>query len=265
MAWLSADAVFDPDKLGQLVVGIAAELGHHDSGRHQHAMGQLLFTQRGCISITLQDRLCMLPPGRVAWIPPSTPHRAEMNEAVGYRSVYLDVLQLGPLPAETAVLQVNPLLHAVLERIATADFATEWQRGSAANLLAVCLDELRLAHREPMLLRLPSDRRLVRLSYHVLPASLAALARDVGASEKTISRIFKRQTGLSYQQWRQQWRFLKAVELLATKGRLSSVATDLGFASDSAFIAFFKQMSGLTPREYMPTSAFTANNKPNET
>ncbi|OCA54875.1 AraC family transcriptional regulator [Photorhabdus namnaonensis] len=251
MTWLSRDDSFDPDSLGVPVVGIAAELGQHDSGFHQHKMGQLLFTQQGCINITLADHLCILPPTRVAWIPPRIIHRAEMKGSVGYRSIYLDVNQIGYLAEHVEVLEVTPLLRAILERIALSPFNTDWLHGATANLLAVCLDEIHQAKREPTLLPLPFDRRLTRIPLTTLPPPLKILAMNIGASEKTISRIFRRKTGLSYQQWRQQWRLIKSIELLAKQGNLSSVANELAFSSDSAFILFFKKMTGRSPREYM--------------
>lgn len=251
MAWIKADADFNPDRMNLPLVGIAAELAEHDSGTHRHAMGQLLFSESGCVRITLAEKLCMLPPTRIAWIPPHTPHRAEMKDVVGYRSIYLNAQYVELLPKDVAVLNANPLLNAVLERIALSDFNTDWRHGAGSNLLAVCLDELHAACQEPMILRLPTDRRLSHFTGDALPPLLNELAGKVGASEKTISRIFIQQTGLSYQQWRQQWRFLKAIELLATGQSLSFTAGELGFASDSAFIAFFKKLSGVTPRIYI--------------
>lgn len=67
---------------------------------------------------------------------------------------------------------------------------------------------------------------------------------------KTISRLFRRDTGMSYQQWRQQWRLMKAVEMLATGERITDTAMALDFASDSAFIYFFRTMTGMTPGRY---------------
>ncbi len=68
---------------------------------------------------------------------------------------------------------------------------------------------------------------------------------------KTISRLFQRETGMSYQQWRQQWRLMKAVELLASGQRITDVAQALEFASDSAFIYFFRSQTGKTPGQYI--------------
>ncbi|AOM40828.1 AraC family transcriptional regulator [Xenorhabdus hominickii] len=254
MAWLRQSDHFDPDSLNVPVVGIAAEMGQHDSGSHQHDMGQLLFTQRGCIKITLENYISILPPTRVAWIPPKTWHRAEMRGSVGYRSIYLDVVETELISAQSEVMEASSLLQALLERIAVSSFDSDWYQGRGANLLAVFFDEIREARREPTLLPLPSDRRLSCLSLEQLPASLHMLATYIGASEKTITRIFQRETGMNYQQWRQQWRLVKAIELLAQHKTLSYVAQELGFANDSAFVTFFRKAMGRPPREYMAGS-----------
>lgn len=104
----------------------------------------------------------------------------------------------------------------------------------------------------PLLLPLPTDKRLAPLLQNLdaLPPELQALQRQVAASGKTIGRIFLRETGMGYQQWRQQWRLMRAIELLATGRSLGYCAFELGFASDSALIAFFKAMTGATPRGY---------------
>ena len=56
MAWLSADASFDPDTLNTPLIGVQSTLnGDHDDGLHRHQMGQMLFTRQGCIRLTLND------------------------------------------------------------------------------------------------------------------------------------------------------------------------------------------------------------------
>jgi len=253
MAWLDAHARFDPDRHHAPVVGIAATLGRHDSGVHDHRRGQLLFTRQGCTRITLQRQLCLLPPSRAAWIPPGTPHRAVMQQSVEYRSIYLTPALCADLPAQVGVIEVSPLLRAVIEPIAHASFDSDWTQGRNAHLLGLCLEEIRQAAQQPMLLPLPQDKRLAPLlrTLDQLPPTLAVLERQIGASGRTIGRILQRETGMGYQQWRQQWRLMRAIELLATGRSLSCCAYELGFASDSAFIAFFKLMTGCTPRNYL--------------
>lgn len=250
MPWLNRNAHFDPDSFNLPILGIAGELRHHNSGTHQHQLGQLLFPAYGCMQVTLQNQVYMLPPNHIAWIPPTTPHSAETTTTVGYRSVFLDVNKIQSLPNQIEIFEASHLLSASLEWIATASFDTNWHNGHPANVLAVCLNEIHLASRNIIALKLPSDRRLKKMPTFTLPPSLKLLATQVGASEKTISRIFLKETGLNYQQWRQQWRLQKAIELLSAKNSLSFIANELGFASDSAFIAFFKRVMSLSPQAY---------------
>lgn len=252
MVWLTADASFNPDSFPAPVIGIAALLGDHDSGLHQHHRGQLLFTRQGCTRITLDNYLCLLPPTRAAWIPGGLPHRAVMQQTVDYRSVYVSPALAQQLPSQVRVIEVSHLLRAVLEPIAMAPFETDWSTGRYAHLLALCLSEISDAAEQPMLLPLPQDKRLAPLlaNLETLPPSLLALERQVGASAKTIGRIFQRETGLGYQQWRQQWRLMRVIELLATGRSIGYCAFELGFTSDSALTAFFKHMTGTTPRRY---------------
>ncbi len=252
MAWLAADAAFDPDRYPAPVIGIAALLGEHDSGLHQHRRGQLLFTQQGCTRITLDNQLCLLPPTRAAWIPCGVPHRAVMHKTVDYRSVYMSQVVADQLPKQVRVIEVSPLLRAVLEPMAMAPFETDWQRGRYSHLLALCVDEILQAVEQPLLLPLPQDKRLAPLlaALDRLPPALHDLEKQIGASAKTIGRIFLRETGMGYQQWRQQWRLMRVIELLATGRSLGYCAFELGFASDSALIAFFKGLTGTTPRGY---------------
>ncbi|WP_229359877.1 helix-turn-helix domain-containing protein [Ferrimonas aestuarii] len=88
---------------------------------------------------------------------------------------------------------------------------------------------------------------------YLLP-TLTQMAQNIGASSKTISRLFKAETGMSYQQWRQQWRLLKAIKLLSQGLAVIDVAHQLGFSSDSAFIASFKKLTGQTPLAFINSS-----------
>ncbi|MGO3870320.1 MAG: AraC family transcriptional regulator [Alcaligenes sp.] len=249
MPWLDASDPF-PELTGRHALGIAARLAQHDSGLHQHPWGQILYTHSGCITVTLDQHLCLLPPGRLIWIPALLPHQAQMSEQVDYRSVYLDPVHYPDLPAKVQLLAANDLLTAALDRIAQADLDMDWDQAPGRHVMLVLLDELQHASEQALWLPLPQDSRLRHIDLDALPPSLNVLASYLGASGKTISRLFKRDTGLNYQQWRQQWRLLKAIEQLSTGARVTQLASDLGFASDSAFIAFFKEQTGLTPGHY---------------
>jgi AraC-like DNA-binding protein len=98
----------------------------------------------------------------------------------------------------------------------------------------------------------PSDRRLANLTSHPdrKPPELQVLEEALGASAKTITRIFQKETGMGYQ----QWRLMRAIELLATGRSITYTAAELEFSSGSVFISFFRKMLGTTPTSYLNRS-----------
>ncbi|UNM95569.1 helix-turn-helix transcriptional regulator [Ignatzschineria rhizosphaerae] len=252
MAWIESDAKFDADKMMQPIIGIASKLVRHDSGLHQHQKGQFLFSEKGAMTIILGDSMSVLPPQRLAWIPPGLIHRVQLREVVNYRSIYIDASIFTHLPKGHTIWHVTPLLRAVLEMIALSDWDTNWELGTRENhWLQVLWDELTFGKTENIQLPLPEDYRFQKLNFSALPPELKELTKIVGASEKTITRIFQKETGLGYQAWRQQWRLLKAIELLSDELPLMDIAIELGFSNDSAFAQFFKRMTGKTPKQYL--------------
>ncbi len=250
MAWIDADVEFNADRIERPIVGIASKLLRHDSGVHCHAKGQLLFSEKGAMTIMLGGLLSVLPPQRLAWIPPHLPHRVQLTEVVNYRSIYVDHEAFPALPNTHLIWSVSPLLREILEVIAASPWETDWTSAPAKNWLSVLWDELDYGRVENMYLPLPTDYRLQRIDFNAPPPPLHELTQTIGASDKTITRIFQKETGLGYQAWRQQWRVLKAVSLLSEGLPLMEIADQLGFASDTVFAQFFKKMTGQTPKQY---------------
>ncbi len=253
MAIIDQQIGFDPDRLNAPVIGIAADVGKHDSGMHHHEKGQLLFAPQGCMSFALDNALCILPPTKAVWIPPSTQHRAMMTNVVAYRSLYFDC-SVFDCPHEITVIEVDALLKALIDKMAL--WAWDKPEEETTKTTALFWEEFYAAKRHSFQLPLPSHRRLKPFREQLMQDSylvpdLTSLANSIGASSKTITRLFKSETGMSYQDWKQQWRLLKAIELLSREMQVSDVGHQLGFSSDSAFIAFFKKQTGRTPLSFI--------------
>ncbi|MEH6534451.1 MAG: helix-turn-helix transcriptional regulator [Photobacterium frigidiphilum] len=245
---------FNIDDIDTQIIGIAADVGRHDSGMHQHQKAQLLYAPAGCMTITLDNKQCVLPPTRAAWIPAGTVHCAQMRNVVAYRSVYFDVAAFPALPSKMKIIGVNTLLQALIERMAMWEWDMPAQLQN--NISSLFIEELTAAPEQSLQLVLPTDGRLTQWLASLQsgshnPQQLNQMAHEIGASEKTITRIFTKQTGMSYQAWRQQWRLHGAIEQLAEGKSVSDVAFALDFSSDSAFISFFKQHLGDTPSQFM--------------
>ncbi|MCK9878696.1 AraC family transcriptional regulator [Frankia sp. Ag45/Mut15] len=101
----------------------------------------------------------------------------------------------------------------------------------------------------------PGDDRLAALTAALAehpadPRTLAEFGAAVGASERTLSRLFRRQTGMTFPQWRAQLRLHHGLTLLARGMPVTAVASACGYSNPSAFTAAFRDTFGVTPARY---------------
>src|ERR1700680_1305880 len=84
---------------------------------------------------------------------------------------------------------------------------------------------------------------------------IETLARTVGTSARTLSRLFSSETQLSFKTWCQRARIAAAIEKLSTDANVSvkQLASDLGYASVPAFSHAFRQVTGKTPTAFSET------------
>ncbi|MFB8278952.1 helix-turn-helix domain-containing protein [Nocardia colli] len=76
------------------------------------------------------------------------------------------------------------------------------------------------------------------------------MGRQVGASQRTLSRRFRAETGVSFESWRTFERLNAALPLLGAGLPISQVARSVGYRTASAFITAFRREIGTTPAAY---------------
>lgn len=114
------------------------------------------------------------------------------------------------------------------------------------------LDELRQLPTLPLRLPRPTHPRLQAVCDAIVAApddktTAQGWADRLGVDVKTLHRLFLRETGMTFGQWRQQARLMEALERLATGAKVLDVALELGYASPSAFSTMFKRQFGIPP------------------
>jgi AraC-like DNA-binding protein len=82
------------------------------------------------------------------------------------------------------------------------------------------------------------------------PLGLEALAEGSGASPRTLARLFKSETGMTFSEWRTRLRLVESVGRLAHGRPVTEVALDLGYRSTSSFVYAFRKNMGLSPGRY---------------
>ncbi|WP_405476742.1 AraC family transcriptional regulator [Streptomyces canus] len=216
---------------------------------HRHDDHQIVYAGSGVLAVTTDAGTWFAPGTRAIWVPAGTAHAHRAHGRLHLHLVGLpaDDNPLG-LDAPT-VLAVGPLLRELILAYTRdpADDSPERHR-----LLAVLRDQLRASPQQPLLLPTPTDPRLAEVCalVHADPAdprTLAALGAATGASERTLSRLFRGEFGMTFPQWRTQSRLYHALRLLADDVPVTTVAHRCGWSSASAFIDVFHRSFGYTP------------------
>ncbi len=236
---------------------------------HQHAWAQVAIAVSGVAHITAEQATYLVPAWRAIWIPPGVEHVVTVVEAAELRTLYIHQPpgHTGPgvpLQEQAAwlhcrVLEVSPLLRElVLQMGLHADDGPHLDADTLARerrLGELALDELRRAAPVRLGIPLPQDKRLRSLCEAVIAdptrhATLAAWAAEAGASARTVARLFQDQLGTSFGPWRQQVLLGRALTLAAQGRPMGVIASELGYASASAFTAMVRRSVGVPPGRF---------------
>lgn len=246
-----------PSSGGVQLLAIAYAKGTH-LGAHVHREAQLVFAAHGTMQVTTPEGRWLVPPGRAVWVPARLEHAIDVLADIEMRTLYFDVAWLAQearsrsLDAEF-VVRVSPLLRESILALFEPHQAAERN----ALLLRLVMLELHQAEDPTTFIPLPHEPRCRRAADIVLadPAAthdIENLARQVGTSGRTLSRLFASETHLSFKSWCQRARIAAAIERWSVNPRITvkQAAAELGYASFPAFSHAFRQVTGKTPTEF---------------
>jgi AraC-like DNA-binding protein/quercetin dioxygenase-like cupin family protein len=218
---------------------------------HSHIWGQVTYALEGVMRVTVGNSTWIVPPLRAIWIPPDTVHEVATLQKAKLRAL---CVYAGAAPFkgdECVVVNVSALMRELIVALLEVDTAGPRE----ALISGLILDELSRAATLTMCVALPKDKRLKALCEALIadpasPYTLDDWAQQVGASGRTLARLFEQDLGMTFGQWRQQMRLAHATPLIARGLPLSRVAAELGYASQSAFSAMFKKTFGQSPSAF---------------
>jgi AraC-like DNA-binding protein len=220
-------------------------------GRHRHDDHQLIYVSTGVLAITTAKGAWIAAPDRGVWIPAGTWHEHRFYGRTFFHTVGFTVEE-SPLPdGDPTVIAIDGLVRELL--VACTERALPSRE--AQRIRAVLGDRLRRASVQPLSLPSAHDARLADACGLVqrdlrLPRSISELARSVGTSERTLTRLFRAEFGTTYPQWRTSVRVFHAMIHLADGATVTETAHRCGWATTSAFIDTFARTMGHTPGGY---------------
>ncbi|WP_459009558.1 AraC family transcriptional regulator [Streptomyces aculeolatus] len=224
--------------------------------RHTHPTHQLAWASGGTLTVAAGSGTWVLPSTRALWVPAGVPHEVTSASHSTMMSLYLSTVPgtmsswTGPRP-----VAVSPLLAELIRYLGDPALGTDRRdRGEA-----LVLDLLEPVTATTLDTPLPTDPRACEVAQALLndPAcqySLDAWGRRVGASGRTLARLFLSGTGMPFGRWRTLVRLQAALPALAAGEPLSRVSRAVGYETVSAFVAAFRRETGVTPGTYFRVS-----------
>lgn len=223
--------------------------------RHSHERSQLIYASAGVMSVITDSGSYVIPPQRAVWIPEGVPHEAHCRTSVSLRTLYIKSDARPGLPSRCRVISVPNLLRELI--LEAVEIPIEYDiDGRDGRIMELILDEIIAIPEARLHVPMPSSRRLRRVCTDILdnPARndvIDDLAAKSGCSRRTFTRLFRKETGMSFSSWRQHVRLLEATSRLAAGEPVTRVAFDVGYNSQSAFTAMFHRVFGSTPTDYL--------------
>lgn len=221
---------------------------------HSHNKHQLLYAIGGVMVVYSALNQWTVPPNRGFWMPCGQVHSLRCVGTLKMRSVFVRPDSFPNLPTEPKTVTVSPLLSELIK--ASVSLKPPYADDSRdARIMHLILDELAILPDLPLSLPQPADPRLsqICLALQDEPGDASTVAdwsARLGLDQTTIQRLFRKETGMTFGQWRQQARLLLALERIAVGQKIIDVAFELGYESPSAFTSMFKKQFGKTPSHF---------------
>jgi AraC-like DNA-binding protein len=224
---------------------------------HRHSRGQLIYPAVGVLAVTTELGTWVAAADQVAWTPAGYQHSHRAPTRTEVAALMVSDEWSALLPEHPAVFAVSPLMREAMLTLSGSQILREPAR---SRLEGVIIDQLLDAPERSLYLPEPRDVRL-RAATELLRAdltdtrTLAELGRAVGASARTLSRLFHSEMGMTFHQWRTQLRVQNALVYLWHGHSVSSTSALCGWSNPSSFVDAFESIVGQTPGRYQATQS----------
>jgi AraC-like DNA-binding protein len=237
------------------VVAIANDFpAGHVMAPHRHRRSQLVYGDSGVMLVGTEQGRWVVPPERAVWIPTGMVHDLRMLSRVATVTIWVDPDPELDLPRDCQVVAVSQLMRSLL--LEAVDIAPEYVGDTREGLvMSLLLHELVRLPTLPLGLPVPRHEGLAQRCRAFLGEprphdTIDDWSAALNMSRRTFTRLFRKETGLTFSAWRQQACLFAAMPRLAADEAVTTVALDLGYDSPAAFTTMFKRLLGVPPSQY---------------
>jgi AraC-like DNA-binding protein len=245
----------DFEDVPRIVVGIGSDYtSAFELAEHSHRRGQLLYAASGVVTVTTPDGAWVSPPERGVWIPGGTPHAVRTVGAVQFRCVLIEPEAVTGLGSACQVVGITPLLRQLL--VESGEIPVEYDEdGRDGMVMQLLVAEVNTAQPIPIAVPFPrhpalAERCRAFLDRPKTSETIDGWAEALAMDRRRFTRLFRKETGMSFMAWRQQACLSAALPRLAAGEQVTSIALDMGYESTANFSTMFRRALGVPPSAY---------------
>lgn len=229
---------------------------------HSHPRGQIIYANSGVMNVVVGNQIWVVNPLQGLWIPGNMEHQVTFQKNVNLYSAFIDPSVMEHLPKSSFSFDISVFLKQLLFKIISFE-NTGTISLSQGRIMDVFLDELSIIT--------PSSTFLPTSNHIKLKKIISLLMQDINnkhkidhyaeitsMSTRTLSRLFIKELGMNFSDWRTRLKLLEAIKRLGEKQSVKEIAFDLGYETTSAFTFMFKKNLGKTPSNYILENQNTA-------
>ncbi len=225
--------------------------------RHMHASWELIFCTSGSGQLIFDDRTLTYSENDVAIIPPHLPHSNRSSE--GFTNIHINLSEAPLQVTEPLIVQADQ--NGFLRDAFGAAFYYYSSNSDSSAFLLPFYCQLIAAFLKVAQPSATYSDVVLQIENHILQNyqdcnyDLHGYLAGLPFSTEYLTRLFKRETGMTPLQYLKNRRLENAASILAVmygRGNISETAQLCGFSDPLYFSRQFRKKFGVSPRDYMP-------------
>lgn len=222
--------------------------------KHKHPRAQLIYSCKGVMKVIVEDSIWLVSPEQAIWVPAMHEHQAFFVKENHIRNLYIDPSVASRLPQQCFTFNVSPFLRELVLKVVntSGQYVMDSHEG---RLIQVLLDELTMISPAKCCLPTSNEPRIKKVIDILMndpgdKRDIDAFADIACVSARTLVRLFIKEVGIPFGNWRKQVKLMAAVEMLSKGMAVSQVSSELGYNNPSAFVEMFRKELGVSPSRY---------------
>lgn len=226
----------------------------HEIPLHTHPKGQLILALHGYVTCEVSAKMWMVPTHSAIWIPAHKVHSNRASDNAKLCHLFIDASKQG-MPTNTCTLAISPLVKELICTLADSDQHYDLN-SKTARLAQVLFEQLTDMPIQPLDFILSKNMIIQTISQQLINQpnnrkTLPQWAEQFALTERTLARLIKKETGMTFGKWRMQLHIIMSLQALSDNQSVQQVSELLGYESVSAFITMFKKVMEKSPMKYI--------------